>query len=87
MQTTMQRDVATGAAIDLAGNPVDPATGCRVLTAEQARLTDGGGLDFCDSARDHWIFSIGEHRETGQVLAAADERFYLHNDYTCIWLR
>lgn len=45
------------------------------------------GVDYCNAKTEQWIWSIGRENSTGLIYAAHDNRFYQHEDYTCIWLR
>lgn len=45
------------------------------------------GMDFCDAPKEAWIWSIGKHKKTGQVLASTDAVFYQNPEYECLWLR
>jgi hypothetical protein len=44
-------------------------------------------IDYCDAEREAWIWSIGKNRETGEIRAATDARFYEDPEWQCIWLR
>ena len=52
---------------------------------ELKRFTDDA--DYRDSQTDKWIWSIGERNSDGKIFAATDSRFYLNDDYKCLWLR
>lgn len=43
--------------------------------------------DYCNAETEEWIWSIGRDKETGEILAAHDTRFYGHPSYECLWLR
>lgn len=45
------------------------------------------GKDYCDALAERWIWSIGIHRETGQVWASTASNKYLSPGIVCIWLR
>jgi hypothetical protein len=45
------------------------------------------GVDYCDAAREAWIWSIGQHVSTGEIIAATDARFYQNPEYVCLFLR
>lgn len=45
------------------------------------------GLDYCNAETEQWIWSIGQHKDTGQILASHTAKFYQNPDYTCLWLR
>jgi hypothetical protein len=46
-------------------------------------------LDYCDAKNQAWIWSIGRDKQTGEILAATDGRFYSDETgrYDCVWLR
>lgn len=76
----MEEKLKAGKAIDVSG--------CR-------RTNDGDYLltafdedaDYCDSQTEAWIWSIGKHRETGQIVASTSTRFYENPAYHCLFLR
>lgn len=43
--------------------------------------------DYCNAAVEAWIWSIGVHRETGQVWASHCTNKYRNPVFVCIWLR
>jgi hypothetical protein len=45
------------------------------------------GKDYCDARTEQWIWSVGVHRETGQVWASCQSNKYLNPAFICIWLR
>jgi len=45
------------------------------------------GVDYCDAEKEIWIWSIGQDKKTGEILASHDTRFYQNQDYKCLWLR
>ena len=45
------------------------------------------GKDYCDGKKEHWIWSIGKHKVTGQIVASTSTKFYQNEDYECLWLR
>lgn len=45
------------------------------------------GADYRETANRRPIMSIGRNKETGEMLAAVDARFYQNPEYECIWLR
>ena len=45
------------------------------------------GKDYCNVATEAWIWSIGVHRETGQVWASHRSNKYQNPAFVCIWLR
>ncbi len=52
-------------------------------------FVEGEDMDYCDLAGNNWIWSIGKHKETGEILASIspDAEFYQNPDYECLWLR
>lgn len=44
------------------------------------------GIDYCDSLKENWIWSIGQC-VGGNIYAATDGRFYQNPDFECLWLR
>lgn len=61
--------------------------GYYILTGELASPDRIEGTDFCDASNEAWIWSIGQHKKTGQVLASTDTIFYKNPEYECLWLR
>lgn len=49
------------------------------------------GHDYADSKTEQWIWSIGKHKNTGEIFAAFDGRYYDPNnedfDYETLWMR
>jgi len=49
------------------------------------------GHDYADSKTEQWIWSIGRHKNTGEIFAAYDGRYYDPNDedfdYETLWMR
>lgn len=43
--------------------------------------------DYCDIKEEFWIWSIGEHIITGEILASTSNKFYQNPDYNCLFLR
>ena len=44
-------------------------------------------IDYCDRKAEAWIWSIGQHKRTGQILASLSAKFYQNPDFECLWLR
>ena len=55
------------------------------LAEQSTRFAEG--KDYCNAATEAWIWSIGVHRETGQVWASHRSNKYLNPAFVCIWLR
>jgi len=45
------------------------------------------GKDYCDLKNFSWIWSIGEHLETGKIFASTSNKFYQNPLYKCLFLR
>src|SRR5690625_61798 len=45
------------------------------------------GKDYCNAAAEAWIWSVGVHREAGQVWASHRSNKYRNPAFFCIWLR
>ena len=43
--------------------------------------------DYCDPARERWIWSIGQRFSDNKIFAACDTRFADNPNYSCLWLR
>jgi len=50
-------------------------------------LWDDSGVDYCDSIREAWIWSIGRRYSDGVILADTSGIFYQNNNFQCLWLR
>ncbi|MGV3588599.1 MAG: hypothetical protein ACO1OF_16455 [Adhaeribacter sp.] len=87
----MQQKIAMGHAIDVSDCPLasdgDPNHPLSPLPASYILPEFKEGMDYCDSQKEVWIWSIGKHLETGQILAATDGRFYENPEYKCLFLR
>ncbi len=45
-------------------------------------------VDYCDAARELWVWSIGREKTAAKrVFAATDGRFHRNESYDCLWLR
>jgi hypothetical protein len=75
----MKEMFESGEAIDLSKNEIEPG-----VYAVKNFIEDS---DYCDLEKELWIWSIGKNKETGQILASTDARFYLNSDFECLWLR
>lgn len=76
----MAEKLENGEAIDLADHKKNDAGDYILLNFQD-------GVDYCDSSKECWIWSIGEHCKTGEILASTDCRFYQNPDYKCLFLR
>jgi hypothetical protein len=76
----MQEQLELQKAIDLSKNPRD-ADGNYILD----QFIDD--VDYCDAEREVWIWSIGRNHKTMQILASTDCRFYVNDEYKCLFLR
>lgn len=43
--------------------------------------------DYCDSKLESWIWSIGRNYKTGLILASTNTKFYMNNEFECLFLR
>ena len=43
--------------------------------------------DYCDAEYEQWIWSIGKHLTTGDIIASYSAEFYQNPEYECLWLR
>ncbi len=76
----MREKIANGEAIDLSKNQQTPE-GYYILDDFE------DGSDYCNLETESWIWSIGRHLVTGQILAAHNTVFYQNPDYECLFLR
>lgn len=76
----MLRKLSSGEAIDVADAP-------RNEEGDYILFQFFDGKDYCDSKTESWIWSIGRHRETNQILASTSTRFYQNEEYECLFLR
>lgn len=76
----MERKLQAGECIDV-GACDKTAEGDYVLT----HFFEGS--DYADAKNEAWVWSIGRHKETGQIVASTSSKFYMHPDYECLWLR
>jgi len=76
----MERKLNSGEAIDVSGCQRS-GVGDYILTEFTA------DVDYCDKKREVWIWSIGRHKETGEIRASTSNTYYHNNDYECLWLR
>lgn len=44
-------------------------------------------VDYCVRSTESWIWSIGRHKQTGEIHASTSSEFYQHPEYTCLFLR
>src|SRR5215471_14290702 len=52
---------------------------------ESRRTRDG--MDYCNAETEQWIWSIGRHRKTGEILASHTDELFNHRNFECLWLR
>ncbi len=76
----MQRKMQAGEAVDVSGFPLNP-DGDYILPDY------ADDIDYCNSKTEEWIWSIGRHRESGQILASTSQKFYQNPAFECLWLR
>ncbi len=44
-------------------------------------------FDYCDAAKEQWIWSIGRRVTDDRIFAAVDSRFYQNPMFKCLYLR
>lgn len=82
----MKRKLDARRAVDVAPFRTDqPASGLMGYVIPAEAFVDGA--DYCDSETEAWIWSIGRHRETGELHASTANVHYQHPRYECVWLR
>lgn len=76
----MQEKLEAGEAMDVSACP---------RTAEGDYILESfpSNMDFCDALTEGWIWSVGRHLKTGQILASTTSKFYLNPEYDCLFLR
>lgn len=80
LNQAMQRKIDNEGAIDLCQNARND-DGDYILTGFRQ------GVEYCDSSCEAWIWSIGQHKETGAILASTSTKFYTNSQYECLFLR
>jgi len=74
-------------AVDVSEFPRTPE-GYYTLPPESATLlSEMESPDFCDAKEEAWIWSIGRHRQTGEIHASKQGDLYENPAYECLWLR
>ena len=76
----MEEKLARAEAIDISNCPRTPE-GYYIL---KEFVED---VDYCDAKAEHWIWSIGKHYGTGEILASTGNNFYQNTEYKCLFLR
>lgn len=76
----MRRKIDTEEAVDLSENERNDE-GDYILTEFE------DDKDYCDSKTESWIWSIGKDNATGEVLASMTTKFYINEQYECLFLR
>lgn len=76
----MAEKLRNGEAIDLSGCP---------LSEEGYYVLDDfiEGMDYCDAAREAWIWSVGIRYRDGRIHATTKAELYQNTDYNCLFLR
>lgn len=83
----MQEKLVAANALDLTGCARTPDGDYVLEGAERsAALDEGRAVDFCDSAIEGWIWSIGQLAD-GRVLASTTSKFYQAPGVRCLFLR
>ena len=80
LNKAMQRKLDSGECIDIGDRPKNE-DGDYILDAFE------DGKDYCDGKNEWWIWSIGKHYESGQILASTSSKFYQNDAYECLFLR
>jgi len=77
----MQRKLATGECLDVLtmGKEIKPGV------YELNSFVDD--VDYCDSKKELWIWSIGKEYKTGRIVASINADLYQNPEYECLWLR
>lgn len=44
-------------------------------------------VDYCDTHEEQWIWSIGKHYKTGEIIASFSTKYYQNPEYECLFLR
>lgn len=44
-------------------------------------------VDYCDTATEEWIWTIGQRESDGVILASTSGAFYMVKGYKCLFLR
>lgn len=65
--------------VNVIGTPVEKGV------FKLARFTED--TDYCDLVGRAWIWSIGRHKQSGEIRASTDTRFYNNSEYECLFLR
>lgn len=76
----MKRKLEKGECVDLSQCPLND-DGDYILSSFQE------DVDYCDSKKEGWIWSIGKNKVTGEILASGSTKFYQNDQYECLFLR
>lgn len=76
----IQRKIQHGEAVDVSGF-------VRTVDGDYILPDYADDIDYCNAKTEEWIWSIGRHRESGQILASTTQKFYLNPAFECLWLR
>lgn len=77
----MQKQLAEGKALDVRKIGVQVSEGVfRLKSYDQNK-------DYCDAAKERWIWSIGKNVFDGRIEASNDARFYQDPNWSCLFLR
>ena len=79
MIEAMKQKLKDREAIDLAGMPREGRFYVLAQFVEEQ--------DYCDSRTGAWMWSIGQRKSDGVILASDDGEFYQNPEYECLWLR
>lgn len=70
-----------------AGECIDVSTCERTVDGDYILGRFVEGVDYCNAISEQWIWSIGEDKITGEILASTSTKFYESTRFKCLWLR
>ncbi len=83
---SMLKKLERGTCLDLSECRKTPS-GDFILTDEQRATVLLKEVDLCVAVTESWVWSVGRCKQSGQVFASLDTRFYQHPSYDCLWHR
>ena len=78
---SMQKMLIEGEALDVRREGREIREGVFALS----RFVEG--KDYCDSARERWIWSVGRNLFDGRIEASGDSRYHGDASWECLYLR
>jgi hypothetical protein len=75
----MARKLISGRAIDISG--------CKRESGYYVLGQVVEGKDYCDAKSEAWIWSIGQRKKDGKILASLNSDLYQNPEFECLWLR